>query len=1128
MKSSLLSLCRPTLLMWMGFLLRCDASVNTEIQTGPLYRAEGSRLSISCNVSGFKSEETPKIFDFRVTKPSRPNELNIISSGDKDFSYSIYLDRVRDGDISVKYVDPNSAIFEIESLLKDDGGEYDCTVRDTEHGYHGTYNAKIVVYVIDNSLSVSSSDPTSLSYDEGDALTLTCQASSNTIQHTHLSVAWYLRKDGEDAARPIISLDRFFTLIPGPGFEQRYVEGAVRLDKLGEATYILKMAQLELSDQGQIFCGAEEWIQDPDRSWYMMTRKDAKESTLTVKAREVSETSSLVVKMTSKQTTLQEGEELLLSSSIDSQNLEGKFFSVAWLWNGIELVRIGPTGIVSVTPEYSERGRQGELRATRTGNRNYQFVMKPVKTMDEGQYVFRAWTEERGDDGAFKQGTAQDSDPLSVKISSTESELSVRMQDVPPTITQRDRLRLVCNVGGFKGQLSVTWKRKLTAKQIALFNIIVSLSQGGVMETAADFTSRNVRVMRPTDDSFVLELDDVIPSDSGVYRCTVTEWEPSGKSHSREQSANVTVIPIDSLVKVSLRSRTNIVTVGDNVELMCQVKGPSVLKHLIWTKQNNNSTLNNIVTLSSDGSVSWSGDQHHYQVKVDNQNNAVMYYLKIVGASRREAGIYQCMVSVFLENAFKKLPESNHLRVMVQNPVSTLALSSEPSISQIINSDVHINCRVTSKPSQSSQYAVTWLHQHDAANKTILSSDRKAVETLGSQTEQSFRQRVIMKRTNGPTFELTIRQARISDRGSYFCEVVEWLQDPRGDWYPLPGKSVITKLTVIEPANDLTVERNEQQLTISEGNEVELECIMTSGAPAFFYKVIWFYAPPSFLSMNASLVELDQTGLLVYPENQALQSLQGRLRLSRPSQKNFYLKIQTAHETDSGTYWCQVEQYQLDNEGQWKQKASESSGPVTLAVNVADSKLSIEKTEDKMNISAAEDMTIPCNIAQHTSSESQFQVTWFWQKDAETEQRPIFTAYRNSTFKGGHENVRFSHPLPHQFTLTILNTGPKDSGLYFCEVEEWLHSLTQGWRRAVVKKSGNLNVTVLSEGRVKSLPESDCMSGTLIVTLVVVTIILLFIILTLVLVMCRNKASNKAAPSLWTEQHPLSDKTAEI
>lgn len=142
-----------------------------------------------------------------------------------------------------------------------------------------------VTIVIDNSLSVSSSgSPTLLSYNEGEALTLTCQASSNTIQHTHLSFTWYLRKDGQTDAQPIISLDRFFTLSPGQGFEQRYSEGAIRLDKLGEATYRLKMAQLKVSDQGKIYCQAQEWIQDPDRSWYLIAQKDAEEFTLTVKA----------------------------------------------------------------------------------------------------------------------------------------------------------------------------------------------------------------------------------------------------------------------------------------------------------------------------------------------------------------------------------------------------------------------------------------------------------------------------------------------------------------------------------------------------------------------------------------------------------------------------------------------------------------------------------------------------------------------------------------------------------------------------------------------------------------------------------------------------------------------------
>lgn len=127
--------------------------------------------------------------------------------------------------------------------------------------------------------------PPSVSHNDGDTLTLTCQASSNTVQHTHLSVTWYLHKDGEDQAHQIISLDRDFTLSPGQGFEERYQSGLIQLDKVGEATYRLTMAQLQPSDQGKIHCQAEEWIQDPDRSWYSIAQKDAEATTLTVKAK---------------------------------------------------------------------------------------------------------------------------------------------------------------------------------------------------------------------------------------------------------------------------------------------------------------------------------------------------------------------------------------------------------------------------------------------------------------------------------------------------------------------------------------------------------------------------------------------------------------------------------------------------------------------------------------------------------------------------------------------------------------------------------------------------------------------------------------------------------------------------
>lgn len=121
-------------------------------------------------------------------------------------------------------------------------------------------------------------------------------------------------------------------------------------------------------------------------------------------------------------------------------------------------------------------------------------------------------------------------------------------------------------------------------------------------------------------------------------------------------------------MKVKLISRNTRVTVGENVELLCLVRGPRVPITLIWSLQRVASTVDNIVTLSWNGEISWSGDQHGYQMKVENRVNEVAHYLLINGASHREAGIYQCRASVFFENVHKKLSPSNPVAVMVQNP----------------------------------------------------------------------------------------------------------------------------------------------------------------------------------------------------------------------------------------------------------------------------------------------------------------------------------------------------------------------------------------------------------------------------------------------------------------------------
>lgn len=125
--------------------------------------------------------------------------------------------------------------------------------------------------------------PQDLTQDEGDSLELLCEASTESAQHTHLSIAWYLvQGDGQD--QEIISLSRDFVLIAGSSYNQRASAGDIRLDKIGDKTYKLSIVKILPSDQGKMYCEAVEWIQDPDETWKDIARKQTNKTSLTVRS----------------------------------------------------------------------------------------------------------------------------------------------------------------------------------------------------------------------------------------------------------------------------------------------------------------------------------------------------------------------------------------------------------------------------------------------------------------------------------------------------------------------------------------------------------------------------------------------------------------------------------------------------------------------------------------------------------------------------------------------------------------------------------------------------------------------------------------------------------------------------
>ena len=131
----------------------------------------------------------------------------------------------------------------------------------------------------------------------------------------------------------------------------------------------------------------------------------------------------------------------------------------------------------------------------------------------------------------------------------------------------------------------------------------------------------------------------------------------------------------------------------------------------------------------------------------------------------------------------------------------------------------------------------------------------------------------------------------------------------------------------------MQVDREERRLVVTEGDNVDLNCSLTTAAagPTLAYPLTWFYTGSTRPGENVTLAELTLGGLLRQPGG---GSPGRRLSLSRPDPRTFRLSLQGARLGDSGAYWCRLEQHRLGQEGRWQQVAVGTSGRTLLTVGV--------------------------------------------------------------------------------------------------------------------------------------------------------------------------------------------------
>ncbi|KAL0153891.1 hypothetical protein M9458_050812, partial [Cirrhinus mrigala] len=393
-----------------------------------------------------------------------------------------------------------------------------------------------------------------------------------------------------------------------------------------------------------------------------------------------------------------------------------------------------------------------------------------------------------------------------------------------------------------------------------------------------------------------------------------------------------------------------------------------------------------------------------------------------------------------------------------------MRLRSPPShLQTTVNTDAKIECSVMTTTTNTSRFTITWM----IGSQMLLTMDLDAVVKFGPAAGPEMDQRIRMEIKQKQTFQLTIHQVRTSDSGRYHCEVEEWLQDPLGDWYSLKNMSVSTELVVKEKASDFKMNKANTQLNVEERKPLMLNCSVDGieSDSTLRYSLTWLFSRDH--SSSVTLLTYSHDGRLNY--NSFDSELEGRLHFSTPEVGVFHLTIHRSIQEDSGRYYCQVEQHQLDCEGQWSRKASDDSGFTDVTVQLIEDKLHVDKKNKTLNITNLQTgFTIDCVIKSRSSDASVFEVTW--SKGQRNEQPVIiFSASRDGILHSAisDKDLVFGHPSAMHYKLTVANVSPTDTGLYHCQVAEWIQTAENKWRKIGEGKSGELSVHVDTEEKQK-------------------------------------------------------------
>ncbi|XP_030398321.1 immunoglobulin superfamily member 8 isoform X1 [Gopherus evgoodei] len=533
------------LLLLLGL---CGAR-EVHLPPGPLFRVEGTAISIPCSVSEYEGP-TLQHFEWLLYRPTAPKiSIGMVSTRDPSFPYAVFSPRVQSGEVSVQRLRGDAVELRIARLRAEDAGVYECYTPTTDSTYHGNYSSKVVLKVIPDMLWVlaptprpplrsrmASTSPLQLSLLEGQELQLSCMTQSQTQQHTHLSVSFGVSAPdapvGHQTLQEVVGVRRDFAVEAGEHFADRYQAGELSMAKAGSEQYKLAIGRVRPGDAGTYHCTVGEWIQDPDSSWQLITEKRAALAQVTVQ----SIASQLAVSAGPPKVRLSAGDALELLCNLSGPVLPAPHVAYAVSWvvgegDGLLVAQLDTDGVAVVGESYanSQVGRrQVSLQKLTPAPGSYRLRIESAQPGDEGTYRCVAQAYVHSPDARLREVASSQSQGLKVHMKSEAVVVEAYAWLPIPATYRGDTAELLCNISVESTQavnVAVSWWVEVTVgEEEPQGRMVASVSRDGVAELGRRASGGDMSLDKVGPQCHRLRLHGVQPSDEGRYHCAVTSW----------------------------------------------------------------------------------------------------------------------------------------------------------------------------------------------------------------------------------------------------------------------------------------------------------------------------------------------------------------------------------------------------------------------------------------------------------------------------------------------------------------------------------------------------------------------------------------------------------------------------